>query len=119
MAVPRCAWGRSRRTPVPTPHSEGQPPRLATPAVGPLRHLVPLELIACPRGLWAWLARRPQPDLEATQAILAEAERRQTPAERIVCTDDVVAYAADAKASGDLVCAAVRAFSAAATPRTA
>src|SRR3954468_23042746 len=34
MAVPRCAWGRSRRTPVPTPHSEGQPPRLATPAVG-------------------------------------------------------------------------------------
>src|SRR3954452_9283207 len=40
MAVPRCAWGRSRRTPVPTPHSEGQPPRLATPAVGPLRHLV-------------------------------------------------------------------------------
>src|SRR3954463_3838920 len=39
MAVPRCAWGRSRRTPVPTPHSEGQPPRLATPAVGPLRHL--------------------------------------------------------------------------------
>src|SRR3954447_15071236 len=44
MAVPRCAWGRSRRTPVPTPHSEGQPPRLATPAVGPLRHL-------------SWLAR--------------------------------------------------------------
>src|SRR3954454_14494074 len=40
MAVPRCAWGRSRRTLVPTPHSEGQPPRLATPAVGPLRHLV-------------------------------------------------------------------------------
>src|SRR3954465_10542324 len=40
MAVPRCAWGRSRRTPVPTPHSEGQPPRLATPAVGPLRHLI-------------------------------------------------------------------------------
>src|SRR4051812_38950140 len=39
MAVPRGAWGRSRRTPVPTPHSEGQPPRLATPAVGPLRHL--------------------------------------------------------------------------------
>src|SRR3954469_9100361 len=45
MAVPRCAWGRSRRTPVPTPHSEGQPPRLATPAVGPLRHLG-----------WSWTA---------------------------------------------------------------
>src|SRR3954471_4672802 len=39
MAVPRCAWGRSCRTPFPTPHSEEQPPRLATPAGGPLRHL--------------------------------------------------------------------------------
>src|SRR3954452_781371 len=50
MAVPRCAWGRSRRTPVPTPHSEGQPPRLATPAVGPLRHLGSLK---CFVSAWA------------------------------------------------------------------
>ena len=45
----------------------------------------------------------PYSNLEATRAVLAEAERRQIPPERIVCTGDVVAYAADAKATVDLV----------------
>jgi hypothetical protein len=45
----------------------------------------------------------PYSNLEATRAVLAEAERRRIPPERIVCTGDVVAYAADAKATVDLV----------------
>src|SRR5215203_5259969 len=45
----------------------------------------------------------PYSNLEATRAVLAEAERRQIPPERIVCTGDVVAYGADAKATVDLV----------------
>src|SRR4051795_13478071 len=59
MAVPRGAWGRSRRTPVPTPHSEGQPPHLATPAVGPLRHLVFGKIV--PRSIRVMRLRRPNP----------------------------------------------------------
>ena len=45
----------------------------------------------------------PYSNLEATRAVLAEAVRRQIPPERIVCTGDVVAYAADARATVDLV----------------
>ena len=36
-------------------------------------------------------------NLEATQAVLAEATRRGIPPERVVCTGDVAAYCADAK----------------------
>ena len=45
----------------------------------------------------------PYSNLEATQAVLAEAERRRIPPERIVCTGDVVAYAADGRATVDLI----------------
>jgi predicted phosphodiesterase/uncharacterized Fe-S cluster-containing radical SAM superfamily protein len=45
----------------------------------------------------------PYSNLEATQAVLAEAERRGIPAERVICTGDVVAYGADAKACVDLL----------------
>src|SRR3954451_18159507 len=45
----------------------------------------------------------PYSNLEATRAVLAEAERCQIPPERIVCTGDVVAFGADAKATVDLV----------------
>ena len=45
----------------------------------------------------------PYSNLEATRAVLAEAERRRIPPERVVCTGDVVAYAADAKATVDHV----------------
>jgi predicted phosphodiesterase len=45
----------------------------------------------------------PYSNLEATRAVLAEAERRRIPPERVVCTGDVVAYAADAQATVDLV----------------
>jgi predicted phosphodiesterase len=45
----------------------------------------------------------PYSNLEATRAVLAEARRRGIPPEHIVCTGDVVAYAADAKATVDLV----------------
>ena len=38
----------------------------------------------------------PYSNLEATLAVLAEARRRAIPRERIVCTGDIVAYAADA-----------------------
>lgn len=41
----------------------------------------------------------PCSNLEATLAVLAEAERRGIPPERIVCTGDVVAYCADARAT--------------------
>ena len=41
----------------------------------------------------------PYSNLEATLAVLAEAQRRAIPRERIVCTGDIVAYAADAVAT--------------------
>jgi uncharacterized radical SAM superfamily Fe-S cluster-containing enzyme len=45
----------------------------------------------------------PYSNLEATQAVLAEARRRGIPPRRILCTGDVVAYGADARATLDLV----------------
>lgn len=45
----------------------------------------------------------PYSNLQATQAVLAEADRRGIPARRIICTGDVVAYCADAAATTDLV----------------
>jgi predicted phosphodiesterase len=45
----------------------------------------------------------PYGNLEATQALLAEARRRAIPARNIVCTGDVVAYAADALATTALI----------------
>jgi hypothetical protein len=42
-------------------------------------------------------------NLQATEALLAEAARRGIPPRRVVCTGDVVAYAADAAASCDRV----------------
>jgi predicted phosphodiesterase/pyruvate-formate lyase-activating enzyme len=45
----------------------------------------------------------PYSNLEATQAVLAEARRRGIPPRRVVCTGDVVAYGADALATVDLV----------------
>ena len=45
----------------------------------------------------------PYSNLEATHALLGEARRRGIPAERIVCTGDVVAYAADAEETVALV----------------
>ncbi|HEX2726486.1 MAG TPA: metallophosphoesterase family protein [Beijerinckiaceae bacterium] len=45
----------------------------------------------------------PYSNLEATRAVLAEAERRRIPPERVVCTGDVVAYGADAQATVDVV----------------
>jgi predicted phosphodiesterase/pyruvate-formate lyase-activating enzyme len=41
----------------------------------------------------------PYSNLEATSAVLAEAHRRAIPRERIICTGDIVAYAADAVAT--------------------
>ncbi len=45
----------------------------------------------------------PYSNLEATRAVLAEALRRRIPADRIVCTGDVVAYGGDPAACVDLV----------------
>ena len=45
----------------------------------------------------------PYSNLKAARAVLAEAARRQIPPERIVCTGDLVAYGADAKATIDLI----------------
>lgn len=45
----------------------------------------------------------PYSNLEATGAVLAEAARRRIAPERIVCTGDIVAYAADARETVDLV----------------
>ncbi|HUH84786.1 MAG TPA: radical SAM protein, partial [Stellaceae bacterium] len=45
----------------------------------------------------------PYSNLEATQAVLDEARRRGIPPRRILCTGDVVAYGADARATLDLV----------------
>src|SRR5260221_3588600 len=41
----------------------------------------------------------PYSNLEATQAVLAEAAARGIPPQRIVCTGDIVAYGADAPAT--------------------
>jgi hypothetical protein len=45
----------------------------------------------------------PYSNLEATEAVLAEAARRGIPPARIVCTGDVVAYCADARATVERV----------------
>lgn len=45
----------------------------------------------------------PYSNLEATAAVLAEARRLGVPADRVVCTGDVVAYGADAQGCVDLV----------------
>ncbi len=45
----------------------------------------------------------PYSNLEASEAVLAEAARRGIPPSRIVCTGDVVAYGADAQVTVDLV----------------
>ncbi|CAH0299502.1 metallophosphoesterase [Roseomonas sp. CECT 9278] len=47
----------------------------------------------------------PYSNLQATQAMLAEAARRGIPARRVICTGDVVAYGADPGACTDLVMA--------------
>src|SRR5690349_15259177 len=45
----------------------------------------------------------PYSNLEATEAVLNEARRRAIPPERIICTRDIVAYAADAQAPVEAV----------------
>lgn len=45
----------------------------------------------------------PYSNLQATQAVLTEASRRNIPRDRVICTGDVVAYGADAKACVDLL----------------
>jgi uncharacterized radical SAM superfamily Fe-S cluster-containing enzyme len=45
----------------------------------------------------------PYSNLEATRAVLAEADRRRIPPERVICTGDIIAYGADARATVDLV----------------
>jgi MoaA/NifB/PqqE/SkfB family radical SAM enzyme/predicted phosphodiesterase len=45
----------------------------------------------------------PYSNLEATQALFAEAERRSIPPQRMICTGDVVAYGADAANTSALV----------------
>ena len=45
----------------------------------------------------------PYSNLEATEAVLAEAERRGIPASRTICTGDVVAYCADPQATVDRI----------------
>lgn len=47
----------------------------------------------------------PYSNLQATRAVLAEAARRGIAPERVICTGDVVAYAADAAACCDLMMA--------------
>jgi predicted phosphodiesterase len=47
----------------------------------------------------------PYSNLQATEAVLAEAARRGIPRRRVLCTGDVVAYCADAAATTDLVMA--------------
>jgi hypothetical protein len=47
----------------------------------------------------------PYSNLQATQAILAEAARCGIPSQRVICTGDVVAYGADAAACCDLIMA--------------
>jgi predicted phosphodiesterase len=47
----------------------------------------------------------PYSNLQATEAVLAEAARRGIPPHRVLCTGDVVAYCADAAATTELVMA--------------
>lgn len=47
----------------------------------------------------------PYSNLQATEAVLAEAARRGIPPARVLCTGDVVAYGADARATAELVMA--------------
>ncbi len=47
----------------------------------------------------------PYSNLQATRAVLEEARRRGIPPRRVLCTGDVVAYGADARATTDLVMA--------------
>src|SRR5262245_66597199 len=50
----------------------------------------------------------PYSNLEATRAVLGEAARLEIPADRIICTGDVVAYGADPAATVALVRGSVR-----------
>src|SRR5262249_13465921 len=50
----------------------------------------------------------PYSNLEATRAVLGEAARLAIPADRIICTGDVVAYGADPVATVELVRDSVR-----------
>src|SRR5215471_3432704 len=50
----------------------------------------------------------PYSNLEATRAALGEAARLEIPANRIICTGDVVAYGADPAATVELVRGSVR-----------
>ena len=45
----------------------------------------------------------PNSNLQATEALLAEARRLDVPPERIVCTGDVVAYCGDPRATAELI----------------
>ena len=45
----------------------------------------------------------PYGNLQATRALLAEAERRGFPPSRMLCTGDLVAYCADPKATVDVI----------------
>ncbi len=45
----------------------------------------------------------PYGNLQATRALLTEAERRGIPSERMLCTGDLVAYCADPKATVELI----------------
>ncbi len=59
------------------------------------------ELVRCHGSVL--LFGGPYSNLEATEAVLAEARRLGIQPDRIICTGDVVAYGADAQATVDLV----------------
>jgi hypothetical protein len=65
---------------------------------------VPLLCVADPLMVFGG----PYSNLEATRAVLGEAARLQIPADRIICTGDVVAYGADPAATVELVRGSVR-----------
>ena len=65
---------------------------------------VPLLCVADPLMVFGG----PYSNLEATRAVLGEAARLEIPADRIICTGDVVAYGADPAATVELVRGAVR-----------
>ena len=60
---------------------------------------VPLLCVADPLMVFGG----PYSNLEATRAVLGEAARLEIPADRIICTGDVVAYGADPAATVALV----------------
>jgi len=66
--------------------------------------LVPLLRVADP----VMVLGGPYSNLEATRAVLVEAARLEIPADRIICTGDVVAYGADPAATVELVRGSVR-----------